>query len=214
VLASAAAQGVDRLMVTGDLVGYYFAPLQVLKALEGWDWKSVIGNHEEMLKAARIDPQSLHQVETRYGTGLRIALEEIDASRLDGLCRMPRTLRQEIGGCRILLGHGAPWDTDQYVYPDASMDLLERCADPSCDLLVLGHTHYPMIRQLDHMTLVNPGSVGQPRNRVPGAHWAVIDTESRKVEMRCEAYDAGPVVVEARRRHPEIPYLAEVLVRT
>ena len=214
VLAAASSSGVEKLLITGDLVGYYHSPLQVLELLRPWDRHVVRGNHEDMLVTARSDTAFLTQVDARYGSGLRMAIEQLDTQQLDELCGLPHPLELVIDGCRILLCHGTPWNNDIYVYPDAKQELLERCAVQEFDLVVLGHTHYPMRHQTGGTILVNPGSVGQPRNRKPGAHWAFFDTASREVTLRCETYDAGPVIAESRRRHPDIPYLAEVLERT
>lgn len=213
VLASATSLGVDKLLITGDLVGYYFSPDEVLKLLRPWDKHVVRGNHEDMLQVARSDEGFLERVDARYGSGLRMALDQLKVSELDELCALPHPMCLEVSGCKILLCHGAPWDIDFYVYPDTEPALLERCAIQEFDLVVQGHTHYPMSCQVGRTLLVNPGSVGQPRNRKPGAHWALFDTETREVSLRCEAYDASLVIAESRRRHPEIPYLAEVLER-
>lgn len=214
VLDSAARHGVERLLVTGDLVGYYFWPKEVLDLLQGWTVNIVRGNHEVMLANALADGGCLALAEAKYGTGLRVAIEHLGAARLNELCRLPHPLELTIDGRRILLCHGSPWDIDCYVYPDASPELLEKCAVSGHDLVVMGHTHYPAQRQVGDTLVVNPGSVGQPRNRVPGAHWMLYDTCSGTVTARCEDYDGRPVVEESRRRHPELPYLAEVLERT
>lgn len=214
VLTSAVSLGVEKLLITGDLVGYYFSPLEVLGLLDSWDTYIVRGNHEEMLRIARIDDKFLIKVDARYGTGLRTALEQLASDQLNKLCDFPHPLKIEIDRCKILLCHGSPWDIDCYVYPDAGPELLARCAMQEFDLVVQGHTHYPMLHQIGETLLVNPGSVGQPRNRQPGAHWALFDTESRKVTLNCEAYFTRSVIAESRLRHPEIPYLAEILERT
>lgn len=213
VLAAASSSGVEKLLVTGDLVGYYYSPLQVLELLRPWDRHEVRGNHEDMLNTARSDPAFLAQVDARYGTGLRSAIEQLGAQQLDELCNLPHPLELVIDGCRILLCHGAPWDIDQYVYPDAQLELMERCAMQEFDLVVLGHTHYPMQQQIGKTLVVNPGSVGQPRNRQPGAHWAIFDSQSRTLQFRQEAYDSSALVWECQQRHPELPYLAEILIR-
>ena len=82
------------------------------------------------------------------------------------------------------------------------------------DLVVMGHTHYPLVKKQGGTLLVNPGSVGQPRNRRPGAAWAIFDTADRTVQLRSESYDSSDLVRECRLRHPELPYLSEVLLRT
>lgn len=213
VLAAAASSGAEKLLITGDLIGYYHYPLNVLELLCPWDSYVVRGNHEDMLSAARLDPSFLSQVDARYGTGLRTAIEQLDAHQLDALCTLPHPLELIIAGCRILLCHGTPWDNNFHVYPNSETELLERCVMQDFDLVVMGHTHHSMCHQIGGTLLVNPGSVGQPRNRKPGAHWALFDTESREVSLRCEAYDVDFVVAESRRRHPEISYLADVLCR-
>ncbi|MEW6165095.1 MAG: metallophosphoesterase family protein [Pseudomonadota bacterium] len=213
VLEAASAAHVDRLLVTGDLVGYYFAPGQVLDLLGEWDRDVVRGNHEEMLAAARSNAAYLAKVGARYGSGVRIALEQLDAKQLDGLCSLPHPLELELDGVRILLCHGAPWDLDQYIYPDAEHSLIARCASANYDLVVTGHTHYPMQKEIGRGILVNPGSVGQTRDRQPGACWALFDTVSRVIELRRESYDSTGLMNECRQRHPELPYLSEVLER-
>lgn len=213
VLASVSACGVEKLLITGDMVGYYFAPLKVLELLQPWDRVVVRGNHEDMLSAARTDPAFLAQVDARYGNGLRTAIKQLDEQQLDEMCSLPHRLELAIDGCRILLCHGAPWDNNQYVYPDAQSELLALCAVQTFDLVVLGHSHYPMQKKIGRTLVVNPGSVGQPRDRQPGAHWAVFDTVSRSLEFRQEQYNSSSLVRECQQRHPELPYLAEVLIR-
>ena len=51
VLAAASSSGVEKLLITGDLVGYYYAPLEVLEMLQPWDRHIVRGNHEDMLNS-------------------------------------------------------------------------------------------------------------------------------------------------------------------
>ena len=214
VLAAASSFGADELLITGDLVGYYFAPREVLKLLQPWRRHVVRGNHEDMLNAARSDRGFLTEVDARYGSGLRIAIDQLNEEQLDELCSLPHPLKLEIDGCKILLCHGAPWDNDYYVYPDAVPEMLERCAIQDFDLVVMGHTHYPMQHAIGKTLLVNPGSVGQPRNRQPGAHWALFDTKNRSLEFRQEQYDSSALVLECQQRNPKLPYLAKVLTRT
>lgn len=212
-LNAARRQGVEKLLLTGDLIGYYFSPGDVLRSLEEWECFTVRGNHEDMLERARSDPRFLAIVEAKYGCGLRLVMEQLSRSQIDSLCTLPHPLKLDFGGCNILLCHGAPWDVDQYLYPDAEEALIDRCRSDEYDILVLGHTHYPMDRSFGAMRLINPGSVGQPRNRQPGAHWAALDTENHQVEFFREDYDSSVLVHECRQRHPEIPYLADVLTR-
>lgn len=213
VLQSAFAASVEKLVVTGDLVGYYFAPFRVLQLLSEWDRSVVRGNHEEMLCSSRNDPAFLATVDVRYGSGIRVAMEQLSEDQINELCALPHPLELTLDGVRVLLCHGAPWDLNQYLYPDTDVGLIERCAGVQHDLVVVGHTHYPMLKVIGKTLLVNPGSVGQPRNRQLGAQWVLFDTSTRSVEFRREEYDPSSLIAECRSRHPELPYLSEVLVR-
>lgn len=213
VLARARADGVEQLLVTGDLVGYYFEPAAVLELLSGWARHSVRGNHEDMLEQSMADEQAAQDIAQRYGPALRIALAQLNADQLGMLHALPASLTVELDGCHVLLCHGAPWSVDEYVYPDATDTVLHQCANVQADVVVMGHTHYPMLQRIAGKILVNPGSVGQPRDGRPGAHWAVLDTQTRAVEFRVEDYDRSALVKYCRERHPELPYLASILER-
>lgn len=213
VLDAARRENVERLFVAGDLIGYYFAPRKVLELLDEWDTAIVKGNHEDMLIASISDDSFLQQIDARYGSGIRQALTELTPQQIKYLCDLPHPLIVYVDELRVLLCHGAPWDVDQYIYPDASDSLFYRCVADNFDLVVLGHTHYPMIKKIGNTVLVNPGSVGQPRHCVPGACWAILDTADCSVSLRSEEYDYSELIMECNRRHPELPYLSEVLQR-
>ena len=214
VLQQAVKQQVETLLITGDIVGYYFDPLEVLKLLEPWPKHAVRGNHEDMLSVARSNPSFLTKVNARYGSGLQLAIEQLSGLQLDELCALPHPTEIEIGKYRILLCHGSPWSTDEYIYPDADKNLLKRCSNTGFDVIVHGHTHYPAKHVVGKTLLVNPGSVGQPRNRQPGAHWAIFDAKTGNVQFRCEVYDPTQIMKECAEKNPELPYLAEMLIRT
>lgn len=213
VLASVRKHGIGLLAVCGDIVGYYFAPDRVMDMLRPWKKHLVRGNHEDMLALACRSPEALARIERKYGCGLRLALERLSPADMAELLALPATATLDIDGYRILLCHGAPWDTNHYVYPDAPSEVLDRCAASGYATVVMGHTHYPMAHSRGGVQLVNPGSVGQPRNRQPGADWAVLDTSTGEVEFMHESYDPTPLVEEARSRSPDLPYLHEVLLR-
>lgn len=213
VLSAAKRHGVECLLITGDLVGYYFWPKEVLEMLSPWTMYVVRGNHEEMLSMVGKNPNALLMINQKYGEGLRVALDTLSPMQLHWLENLPHPLRLQLGGCRILLCHGAPWDLGCYIYPDATFSLLEKCAAQGDDLVILGHTHYAFKHRCGKTMVVNPGSVGQPRDRKPGAHWALLDTATLEVTHFTENYDISEVVNYSRTFQPAMPYLAEVLCR-
>ena len=214
VLEAASRLGVDTLLVAGDLVGYYFEPSVALELLKPWRKHMVRGNHEEMLARALGSAEYLAEVTRKYGSGIEVAISQLSPSDRHLLCNLPHSLTIELDGRKIFLCHGSPNDADSYIYPDSSLASMEDAALAEMDLIVAGHTHYPMLRATSSGSLVvNPGSVGQPRNRVPGAHWGLYDTATGAVSLFCENYDYTCLQAEAKKRHPTLPYLSEVLSR-
>ncbi len=213
VLKAAEREEISHWFFLGDLVGYYYWPVRCLERLEQVDAVMIGGNHERMLCMARQNPTYRLMLRGRYGNGIEAALEQCTEAQLDQLCTLPESRELELEGVRMLLCHGTPWDADAYLYPDADEEVLERVAN-GYDMVFYGHTHYPLVWQGASGMVVNPGSVGQPRNHRPGAHWAVVDLTTRQVEHRVEPYDIKRVQYECSRRDPGLDYLRTVLERT
>jgi predicted phosphodiesterase len=91
------------------------------------------------------------------------------------------------GPKRLIVRHASPWDEETYLYPDSNRLPDVRLARN--EYLLLGHTHHPMQRAAGEGYVINPGSVGQPRDYNPAASYAIWDVESGAVEHRRAAYD-------------------------
>jgi predicted phosphodiesterase len=215
VLDDARRLGATRLVVLGDIVGYYYGAREAVELIEAWDAVVIRGNHEELLQQwLEGDAPTRDTLRRRYGSGLAVAAEVLDAPRLVWLRRLPHPVEQIVGTTRTLFAHGHPTAVDVYVYPDNVQSLLDRTALGSWDLVWLGHTHYPMDTCVGETRVVNPGSVGQPRDGDPRAAWALWDTESGEVELLRTAYRQAELLAEVARRDPDVPYMAQVLTRS
>lgn len=213
VLTASATLDVNRLLVAGDIVGYYYEPARCLELLAGWPVTIVRGNHEDLLDDSEREAARSEALQAKYGSGLRVASETLSTEARAQMATWPRVTASEIDGRRITLCHGTPWSTDEYVYPDAPHEVWARMASGGEDLVVFGHTHYRVDRRIGATRLVNPGSVGQARDGAGGACWATFDTVTGEVAMRVEPYDRQATAQQARARDPQLPYLADVLFR-
>ncbi|MBL4766392.1 MAG: metallophosphoesterase family protein [Rhodobacteraceae bacterium] len=214
VLSAARREKIDVLCVTGDFVGYYYEPKRVFEILGDWQYWAIRGNHDDMLLAAADNPDLREGIRKKYGAGLDRAIETLNRDCLAAIAALPSTRTVHLGGRSLLLGHGTPWDTNVYLYPDAPQETWERAAESKPDVVLLGHTHHQFSRHVGETLVVNPGSVGQPRDRKPGAAWSILDTETMELEHRREFYDISIVVAQAQLYNPELPYLQTVLSRT
>jgi putative phosphoesterase len=214
VLKSAKEKNVEKLLCCGDYIGYYYEPDKIMPLLDSWDWEGVGGNHEAMLYDW-LNKKSKNETNAKYGSGIFIAAEKLEHETIVRYYEMPNTKKLDINNYKILLCHGSPWDRDIYIYPDADEGVVNKMFeyDSDFDVLVYGHTHYPVIWEKNKKKIINPGSVGQPRDRRPGAAWALWDTDINDVTFYREDYDVGPIIEMCRKNNPDIKYLADVLVR-
>lgn len=212
---------VDALLFGGDLLGYYFDPRPVLDGLRARGAHCILGNHDACFLAhlghAVVPPFAAPDADAyraRYGPALDLAARDLSADDVAFLRSLPPSKDLDLGGARIRLVHGSPWRVwDEYVYPDHPS--FERFADLDMDLVVMGHTHRPFVRTEGTVTLLNPGSCGQPRDFDPTASAARIDAAPGAV--RCQivraAYDRGPLLDRCRQLAPAVPLLVDLLTR-
>jgi putative phosphoesterase len=187
VLDDMDGRGVDGILCAGDVVGYYPYPVETVSLFRAEHITSIQGNHDRaVISAGGLDLNPM------ASSAVMWTASNIDALSMSFLRSLPRNLLIERDGVRIAVYHGAPFDDDHYVFEDEADESLLRMA--GCDLLVLGHTHIPFIRRYAKGTIVNPGSVGQPRDGDPDACYAIYDTESRRAIYLRVPYDITEVV--------------------
>ena len=176
---------VDVIVHAGDAVGYGPHPNAVLSLFDRHDVVSIRGNHDRGLEAPG-------EFQRRYVPvaveSLRWTIDALDADARAMLAAMP--LERRLFDGRVHVAHGAPRAPDEYVHPgDMTADLLGEAS-----VLVLGHTHQQVARGFADGVIVNPGSVGQPRNGDRAAAYAVYDLAADTIELAHVEYDPTPVV--------------------
>ena len=208
--AAARAGGpVDAVLCTGDLVDYGPSPKACVDWVRRYATACVRGNHDHNV-AQRVPPPS----GTPGGGGLRDLAaaarprqwDELTAADLRYLARLPVTDRVTLVRTTFLLVHGSPADPLDDYAPACPDGWSARLAEP-VDVVLCGHTHVPYtVRVADGPAagalVVNPGSVGQPRDGDPRASYATIELaegESPRVTHHRVAYETGPAVAEVTR---------------
>lgn len=197
VLKAADPEDFDSVLVLGDLVGYGAAPNEVVEAVRNLNGHLHVirGNHDKVvagvddgsnfnfaaLTAARWTTQSLSDENLTYVRELPLGPVEIESG--------------------IHICHGSPLDEDAYVFSD--FDAREVFQGSEATLTFFGHTHIPCVFSLTEdgqievgllrgkkgrlelqegrRYLINPGSIGQPRDRDPRAAYITFDSEERVV---------------------------------
>ncbi|MBN1881991.1 MAG: metallophosphoesterase family protein [Deltaproteobacteria bacterium] len=202
---------VEKMLFLGDLCGYY--PF-VEECIGIWDEKQIIGvrgNHDQIfidcMESGR-EPDA--EYEKKYGSALKRSLDDASERARHIIMSMPQYRKIVFGDVTIGMYHGAPWDPlEGRVYPDFKD--LERFGDVDVDIVLLGHTHYPMKLTYKDKLIVNPGSIGQPRDRILSASYALLNTHSGEVEHQRIEYDPHVIIEDAKKNDPDNRYLVEVL---
>ena len=203
VLEFAEKKSIDHFIFLGDLVGYGANPDEVIKKIR--DIKSIStirGNHDKAV--ANID--SLEGFNAVAAAAIIWTRENLTDGNMDYLCQLkkgPVHVHKNITIC-----HGAPFDEDYYIFGE--MDAAEAFAYLETPIAFFGHTHLPFVYSLENNLvkgtymsgknkevsmkknikyLINPGSVGQPRDRNSLAACAIYESDENKVTFYRMEYD-------------------------
>ena len=161
---------VDRILCAGDVISdYRFCP-DTVELMRQVNATCIQGNHEHSLFWGR-NPGYLQKLRGQHSAEL-----------LDMLALAPTSFELEAAGAKLLMIHATPWDPFQgYIYPASPM--LPRIALLPYDFVVLGHTHVGMVEKSGGVTVINPGSTSEPRDRDRRGSYAVLDMEQRAVTL-------------------------------
>jgi predicted phosphodiesterase len=210
------AEGVDRWLCAGDLVGYGPQPNECVAELAALDPVCIAGNHE-LIALGELSGQRCSR---RAKQSLDWTRNELAEDTRRYLTTLPRTAT--LPG--LVMAHGSLADAEEYIRgPEQATAQLDRLAEahPDARVLLLGHTHRVMLHRhvagplpVSHTEpaelvegeryLVNPGSVGQSRQREPHplARFALLELPERggpaQVRFFAERYDHRAVRRELR----------------
>jgi putative phosphoesterase len=162
---------VDDIICAGDLVGYGAEPNEVIDLINKREVQAILGNHDYGAITRDVAGFNPFASKAVLWTADNLTKENV---------RYLRGLREELtltyGSRRIHVVHGSPRDhLFEYVFPDLpNRELLELTRNVNADIIILGHTHMPMQRVIQGKLVINPGGVGQPRDRDPKASYMIL----------------------------------------
>lgn len=221
VLRYARRRAIQRFVFLGDLVGYGAQPNQVLEKVMSLKPRFIVrGNHDQACSIRGADHYfSLPAKGAALWTRERLSREHIRTLR--ELPQGPLAIGED-----YVIAHGSPMDEDAYLlHPQDALEAFDGFEGPLC---FFGHTHLPCCFELDEVArvltpyllepgvwfqlrkgcryLVNPGSVGQPRDRDPRLSFMTYDTRRKRLKLHRMEYDhprAAREILEARL-HPNL----------
>lgn len=157
-------ENVNTIYCLGDIIGYGEQPNEVIDLIRKENIVSVLGNHERIFLSGSYP--------ARYNLGYtKRVLSEDSLRYLKGL---PETIF--LSKHDALLSHTIPPESSVYYYSNSDFSVFENLKQK---FFLIGHTHYPMFISHYQKKIINPGSVGQPRdgNKRPSLLVCDLDNE-------------------------------------
>ncbi|MDC0336045.1 metallophosphatase family protein [Pseudodesulfovibrio sp.] len=171
----------DAHIFLGDLCGYYPNALECYEMIQSMpSLMALLGNHDQQLldmASGRTDGKAYAK---QYGQCLERLLGADAAPLRSWLGSLPDALTGDFWTAY----HGSPKSPlEGYIYPDSALP-----ETGTAKRVFLGHTHYRMSRKSSGCHVINPGSLGQPRDGMPSAY-AVVDTDRDSVRFQDVDWD-------------------------
>jgi putative phosphoesterase len=204
VLAHAYEAGVQEIWHIGDFVGYGAFPDEVVRRLRREDALSIVGNYDlKVLKFKKKRDKWRHSKRPEKYLAFKWAYKNLSKSSRKYLRSLPREIRLEVAGKRILLTHGSPVSNEEHLTPDTPQERFQELAHlADADVVICGHSHVPFARQVDDVWFINTGSVGRPDDGDPRAAYAVLQIEPELFQVRHYRleYDVARAVAAIRQQ--------------
>ncbi|MBX3261295.1 MAG: metallophosphoesterase family protein [Rubrivivax sp.] len=223
VVAAARDLGATSFLFLGDAVGYGPHPAECVARLAELGGISIRGNHDHAIATGELDV-GMNRLARTCAEWTRGRLGRAEVEWLD-------SLRPDHRDGEWMAVHGAPRDPKRffaYVYDLTYEDNLDHMEREGVAVCFHGHTHVPLVHTelpsgrakltaprhltLDtrRPTLVNPGSVGQPRDGDPRAAFAVWDRATSRVSFERAAYDLARTLADIRREGLPVELLSRL----
>ncbi|HUX08883.1 MAG TPA: metallophosphoesterase family protein [Acidobacteriota bacterium] len=201
----------DEIYCLGDVVGYGAEPEQCVEAVRKIaDGRTILGNHD--LATADPPPGYLDIFNPDAREAIGYQRSALSPENLQWLASLPKNLAEE----EFQFFHGSPVGTDHYLMSITDLyRALEKLDGVHFKLAFFGHTHVPtaaairpdgvLFTNLEYKSggdterilqlepgiryLINPGSVGQPRDRNPASAYLIVDLAEGLLHFRRVEYD-------------------------
>jgi len=195
VFQDAEERGVDVFLNAGDSIGFGPCPNEVVELLCEKNVQSILGNYDLEVIEGKTKSKG------EKNLALKFARKELAKSSEYYLSSLPRELRLDVAGKKLLITHGSPESIEEHIYHDTPIERLKSLGSAAkSDLIIVGHSHEQFWKQANETWFINPGSVGRPGDGNPQAAYAVLSFNPFKVELLRLDYDVKGAAHALRKK--------------
>lgn len=188
---------ISKIIILGDIFGYYPWAAEVYKMISKLNIIPIKGNHDALvIQKGQPSPiprywEAAKHNEKTLASKCPEALEWLEGLKCNG-----ETIVDKV---KFLLFHGTPDDAcNGRYYPDTDGEF--QWFPGKGEIVLLGHTHYALKKAtLKGGLIINPGSVGQSRDGNPHASWCVLETKNQSVFWKRTKYDYMKAIKELEK---------------
>ena len=154
----------DKLVFCGDVFGYYYGQERILTEMRKMEnLICILGNHDKYFLDILDGILDENILIPKYGNSYKQIGSKISIDNIQFLKSFIPFWDYEIDSIRIGAFHGSPENyLDARVYPDT--EIMSESLYKEYQFVILGHTHHRMVRNVNNTLIINPGSLGQPRD--------------------------------------------------
>ena len=187
---------VDYFIFVGDIFGYFYEQKEVINQLTKMErLYAVRGNHDQNYLLSRNNELYRHQLVEKYGCSYNLLLSEVE---MEYIQKLPECMEIQLEDKSIGIFHGGLTDhMTQRIYPDTELD--EEIYGQKYDYLFLGHTHYQILKKTGKTFILNPGSIGQPRDG-KGFSYCILNTVENQVLFKSVNLDIKKLLKDVKER--------------
>jgi putative phosphoesterase len=192
VVKELTAENPDLVILLGDTFGYYPWAVRTYQLACSLNPFALLGNHDKLV--IDTDPPQPVPSYWEHAKHNELELSKAAPEALQWLHEIAPMGEFIADNKRIVCCHGTPSDPlNGRFYPD-NPHYPFQCPGRD-EVLLMGHTHYPLVRKIvGGGLIVNPGSVGQPRDGDLRASWGWLFPREERFELRRTAYDVEHAV--------------------
>ena len=211
-LADIDRRGADSTYFLGDLGAFGPHPDRIPELLAERAIAGIQGNYEESLSSGAMDcncgytdPRDNHYAKISYD----YTAEKTSEKNKQWMGKLPKTLRLEAGGLKILLSHGSPRKINEFLWRSTSPDpfLRRMCDDYAADVIVCTHSGLHWHKRLeDGRHVINAGVIGRPANDGRTNVWyAMLSVRDRALDVEFVPVDYDHALLAGEMRAEKLP---------
>lgn len=185
----------DQLWCIGDLVDYGPRPHESIEWVRQRADAVVRGNHDHAV-GFDVDPKCSPPFRRLAAETRHFTQTVCDTADVTYLKNLPVQCELAVGGQRFYLVHAVPTEPLFGYCNEVSERWRNEIEWIDADYLIVGHTHTPFVREVGKTTIINPGSLGQPKTGRPDACYAVW--EDGRVSLKEYRYPVHETISQIR----------------